>query len=212
MTTKITEKNISQLANAGVDWQSVFTGDGSTGLTAVAGRGYFIDTTSGTVTVTLPASPKIGDTIGIIDYAGTFNTNNVTLDRNGNNIKGSAANETLSTSNGAYTYVYIDGTQGWKNYTTVDDLPTYISATGGTLTTSGNYKIHTFTGDGCFVVSCEGNQGAEVSYLVVAGGGSGGINNEFDQGAGGGGAGGFREGKATNDTYTQSPAADTSGL
>ena len=53
MTTKITEQNVSNLANAGVDWQSVFVGDGSTGLTTVAGRGYFINTTSGTVTVTL---------------------------------------------------------------------------------------------------------------------------------------------------------------
>ena len=52
MTTKITEKNISNLANAGVQWQSVFYGDGSTALIAIAGQGYFIDTTSGTVSVT----------------------------------------------------------------------------------------------------------------------------------------------------------------
>ena len=71
MTTKITEQNVSNLANAGVDWQSVFTGDGSTGLTAVAGRGYFIDTTSGTVTVTLPASPSAGDVVVLKDYART---------------------------------------------------------------------------------------------------------------------------------------------
>src|SRR5210317_2465114 len=130
-------QKLSNVVDQIVEWQSVVTADGSTGLTAVAGRGYFIDTTSGTVTVTLPASPKIGDTIGIIDYAGTFNTNNVTLDRNGNNIKGSAANETLSTNNSAFTYVYIDGTQGWKNSTTTDDLPSFITATGGTVTTSG---------------------------------------------------------------------------
>ena len=79
MTTKITEKNISNLANIGVQWQSVFTGDGSTGLTAVAGRGYFIDTTSGTVTVTLPASPKAGDIVQLKDYARTWDSNAVSI-------------------------------------------------------------------------------------------------------------------------------------
>src|SRR6056300_1130992 len=181
-------QKLSNVVDQIVEWQSVFTGDGSTGLTAVAGRGYFIDTTSGTVTVTLPASPKIGDTIGIIDYAGTFATNNVTLDRNGNNIKGSAANETLSVSNSAYTYVYIDGTQGWKTSTTTDDIPVFTNATGGTITTSGDFKIHTFTGDGCFVVSQLGNATggpSNVDYLVLAGGGGGGGGYQ----TGGGGAG-----------------------
>ena len=79
MTTKITEQNVSNLANAGVDWQSVFVGDGSTGLTTVAGRGYFINTTSGTVTVTLPASPSAGDVVVLKDYARTWGTNNVSL-------------------------------------------------------------------------------------------------------------------------------------
>ena len=63
---------------------------------------------------------------------------------------------------------------------------TYMSATGGTVTTSGNYKIHTFTGTGAFVVSDAGNQGG-VDYLVVAGGGGGGGGY-----GGGGGAGGYR--------------------
>ena len=61
MTTKITEQNVSNLANVGVDWQSVITGD----TTMVAGRGYFVNTTSGVITMTLPASPSIGDTISI---------------------------------------------------------------------------------------------------------------------------------------------------
>jgi hypothetical protein len=191
-------QKLSNVVDQIVEWQSVFTGDGSTGLTAVAGRGYFINTTSGTVTVTLPASPKAGDTIGIIDYAGTFGTNNLTLNRNGENIKGSATNETLSKNNGAYTYVYIDGTQGWKNITTTDDLPEFISATGGTVTTSGNFKIHTFTGDGCFVVSSLGGgptpcaESTTVDYLVVAGGAAGGHNNSGGNSGGGGGAGGLR--------------------
>ena len=88
-------QKLSNVVDQIVEWQSVFTGDGSTGITAVAGRGYLIDTTSGTVTVTLPASPKVGDKISIKDYAATFSTNNVTVARNGNNIEGNALDVTL---------------------------------------------------------------------------------------------------------------------
>jgi len=215
MTTKITEQNISNLANAGVDWQSVFTGDGSTGLTAVAGRGYFIDTTSGTVTVTLPASPKAGDTITIADYASTFATNNVTINPNGNKIEASTANGILETNDQTHTLVYTDSTQGWKiiNQDTASGIqPTFIAATGGTVTESGDFKIHTFTGDGCFVVSQIGNEsggGSVVDYLVVAGGGGG----ASVRGAGGG-AGGYRESKDStlSSPHTASPLAATTGI
>jgi hypothetical protein len=61
MTTKITENNLEVIANTFINWQSVITADGSTGTTAVAGNGYFIDTTSATHTLTLPASATIGD-------------------------------------------------------------------------------------------------------------------------------------------------------
>src|SRR5210317_1545019 len=159
MTTKITDKNISNLANIGVQWQSVFTGDGSTGLTAVAGRGYFIDTTSGTVTVTLPASPKIGDIVQLKDYARTWGTNNVTTAST--LVDGASITSTFSTNGQTVTLVYMDGTKGWSlvnEDTTSSLIPTeFIEATGGTVSTSGDYKIHTFTGDGCFVVSNLGN-------------------------------------------------------
>src|SRR6056300_1431481 len=75
---------------AGTDWQSVVVADGSTGTTASAGEGYFIDTTSAAHTVTLPGSPTLGDTIHIFDDAGTFGSNNVTVGRNGSNIDGTA--------------------------------------------------------------------------------------------------------------------------
>ena len=93
----------------GTDWQAVKT----TGFTAVAGEGYFINTTSGAFTMTLPASPTIGDEISFIDYAGTFDTNNLTIGRNSENIQGSAADLTVSTERAANTLVYTDGTQGW---------------------------------------------------------------------------------------------------
>jgi len=207
-------QKLSNIVDQIVEWQSVFTGDGSTGLTAVAGRGYFIDTTSGTVTVTLPASPKAGDVVQIADYAGTFGTNNVTLDRNGNNIQGNAANGLIETNNQSVSFVYVDDTKGWVpslDSTVGSYGGLFVTATGGTITTSGDYKIHTFTGDGCFVVSCAGNTAGSdsVDYLVVAGGGSSGVGG----GGGGGGAGGFR----VSNSYglpapTTSPLANPTGL
>src|SRR6056300_1158095 len=69
----------------GTDWQSVITGAGGSS-TAVAGKGYYIDTTSGTHTINLPASASFGDTIEFVDYAGTASTNTITIGRNGHKI------------------------------------------------------------------------------------------------------------------------------
>ena len=93
----------------GIAWQSVQT----TGFTAVAGNGYPCNTTSSAFTVTLPASPSAGDEIIIIDYAGTFDTNKLTIGRNSEKINGSAADLTVATERAANTLVYTDGTQGW---------------------------------------------------------------------------------------------------
>src|SRR5210317_328412 len=173
-----------------VSWQSVKTNADSP-VTLVAGNGYFMNTTSGTITANLPASASAGDTIAIKDYAGTFATNNLTIGRNGHNIQGVANDSLISTNRASLTLVYVDATKGWL-YAVESNVgvlyPEYISATGGTVTTSGDYKIHTFTGDGCFVVST-GNTGDApgADYLVVAGGGGGGQDV-----GGAGGAGGFR--------------------
>jgi hypothetical protein len=194
-------QKLSNVVDQIVEWQSVFTGDGSTGLTAVGGRGYFIDTTSGTVTVTLPASPKIGDIVQLKDYARTWNTNNVTIAST--LLDGSTNANTFSTNGQTLTLVYMDGTKGWSliNEDTTTALGAqYVTATGGTVTTSGDFKIHTFTGDGCFVVSSVGNPaggGTNVDYLVVAGGGGGAGAAPGSGGRGGGGAGGFRLSNST---------------
>jgi len=181
----------SDSVNLSASWQSVITADGSTGTTAVAGNGYFIDTTSAAHTLTLPASATIGDFIAIKDYAGTFATNNLTIARNGHNIQGAANDSLISTNRASLVLVYVDSTKGWLYWEehNVADLENiaYISATGGTITTSGDYKIHTFTGDGCFVVSTAPfGPGTNINALVVAGGGSG------ARVTGGGGAGGAR--------------------
>jgi len=94
---------------AGTSWQAVKT----TGFTAAAGEGYFINTTSSAFTMTLPSSPSIGDEVSFIDYAGTFDSNNLTIGRNSEKIQGAAADLTVSTERAANTLVYTDGTQGW---------------------------------------------------------------------------------------------------
>jgi hypothetical protein len=93
----------------GTSWQAVKT----SGFTAVAGEGYFCDTTGGAFTATLPAG-TLGDEISFIDYAGTFDTNNLTIAPNGaEKIQGSAASLTVSIERAGLTLVYTDGTQGW---------------------------------------------------------------------------------------------------
>jgi len=177
-------------------------------FTAVAGEGYFINTTGGVVTVNLPAGTA-GAVVAVKDYAGTFDTNAVTLVQNGSDkIGGSTVNATLSTEGIAVTLVFVDSTQGWL--VTDDGLQSQavtnpnLIATGGTITECGNFKIHTFTGPGTFTVCKVSATAAEntVGYLVVAGGGSGGGGDN----SGGGGSGGFREGRNVPiDNFTASP-------
>jgi hypothetical protein len=95
--------------SGGTSWQAVKT----TGFTAVAGEGYFCDTTSAGFTATLPATPTLGDEVTFVDYAGTFDTNNLTVGRNSENIQGSAADLTVSVERAGLTLVYSGATQGW---------------------------------------------------------------------------------------------------
>jgi hypothetical protein len=179
----------------------------TSGFTAVSGVGYFVNTTSGAISVNLPAGTA-GDVVAIKDYANTFDSNNVTLVVNGSDkIGGLNINGTLSTEGLAVTLVFVDSTQGWlvTDNGTQDTAPTsiYVTATGGTITCSGDYRIHTFTGPGTFTVSCAGNSAGSdsVDYLVVAGGASGGQGD-----GGGGGAGGYRESSgAASGCYSTSP-------
>src|SRR5210317_532413 len=99
--------------SAGTDWQTGVVADGSTVTTASAGEGYFIDTTSATHTLQLPSSPTIGDEISLVDVAGTFDTNNLTVDRNGKPIQGSATDLTVAVERAAFTLVFYADTQGW---------------------------------------------------------------------------------------------------
>jgi len=96
--------------SGGTSWQAVITADPAT---ATAGEGYFCNTTSAAFTVSLPAG-SIGNEISFIDYAGTFDTNNLTVAPDGSEkIEGTAADLTVAVERAAFTLVYTDGTQGW---------------------------------------------------------------------------------------------------
>ena len=129
-------------ASGALTWDTVKTSS----FTAVAGYGYLINTTSSTITVTLPASPSIGQSVVVVDYAGTFATNNVTVDPNGSKINSGTGNIIISTNRTGLTFVYIDATQGWLAQADV------------------------YSGNPPFA------QQVPISYLVVAGGGGGGNN------------------------------------
>jgi hypothetical protein len=93
----------------GAAWQAVVTSS----LTVTAKNGYFINTSSAAITATLPASPTLGDFISFIDYSGTFDTNNLTIARNGKPIQGVAEDLTVSVERAGLTLVFTDNTQGW---------------------------------------------------------------------------------------------------
>ena len=102
--------NLSFTDNSGgTSWVAVKT----SGFTAVAGEGYFCNTTGGAFQLLLPASPTIGDEVSFVDYAGTFDSNALTIGRNSQPIQGAAADLTVSIERAANTLVYTDGTQGW---------------------------------------------------------------------------------------------------
>ncbi len=263
----------------GTAWQSSLK---TSSFTAVAGQGYFVNTTGGAITMTLPAG-SVGATIEVVDVAGTFQTNNLTITANGSEkIRGSTNNKILDGQNDGLRLVYSGATNGWVvptsnevvsipsltsitgniiestasdltlaginflatnlvvnffqssdsidvdvTVTPTSDVAATVSVpssvynnvtsgnavtikvtnsdilesntvnktaislpTGGTITTSGNFKIHTFTSSGTLVNAING---LTIQSLVIAGGGGGGRDDfSGDRGAGGGGAGGYR--------------------
>jgi hypothetical protein len=156
-----------------VDWCSTAK---TSPFTAVSGDGFFVNTTSGGITVTLPSSPSAGDIVAFADYANTWCQNAVIICRNGSKINGFCNNATLDTLGQSVTLIYVDGTRGWKNIqdstSNVSGAPLFIVGAGGTVSTSGDFKTHIFTGDGTFTIqSAPTPANNTVDYFVVAGGG-----------------------------------------
>jgi hypothetical protein len=153
-------------ADSGLAWQSVVT---TSTITVVAGRAYFINTTSAACTVTLPSgTPTAGAQVQLVDYAGTADTNAIIINPNGNKIEGGTGNLQLSGEREGVILTYIDATQGW-------------------LATSGINEGTDALGPVLY----------SADFLVIAGGGGAGGNGDDNTSAGGGGAGGYRSSNAT---------------
>ena len=96
-------------ARYGNDWQVI-----TTGYTAVAGDRIMCNTSGGGFTVTLPSAPNRGDSVHFIDYSRTFNTQNLTVNNNGNRIMGILDTMTVSTAGAAFQLVYSGASNpGW---------------------------------------------------------------------------------------------------
>jgi len=216
-----------------IDWQALTVADGSTQVTASPGKGYFLDTNAGVIEVVLSSSPSRGDTYVFADYGGTFATNQLIINTGGQLIDSTTGPDfKVTTNNAVVELVYVDANKGYlvKLNQAAGSTPgsvltggvydrdaSFISATGGTVATSGDFKIHIFTGDGCFVVSSLGGgstpcaEAKTVDYLVVAGGGAGGGPSGAPTQGGGGGAGGFRLSNSFC-TPNMSPLSNPTGL
>jgi len=85
----------------------------SANTTLVAGRRYFVDTAAAR-TLTLPASPTLGQEIVIVDATSTAGTNNITLARNGNKINGLTEDAVIDVNSAAAVLIYTGSTIGWR--------------------------------------------------------------------------------------------------
>jgi hypothetical protein len=150
--TKLTTDLID--GSLGTDWQ---TTPKTANFTAVAGEGYFVNTTSATITITLPSSPTAGDELTIVDYAGTADTNNITI-TSSDNINGATNNVVINYERGGVSIVYVDATQGWIAYNAANESDSALALPSFAL-----------------------------DYLIVAGGGSGGMAHTGGGGGGAGG-------------------------
>ena len=138
---------------AGIAWQSVETG---ATFTAVAGKGYPVNTTAQACTVTLPASASVGDQIVFTDYARNWSTYALTINPNSLNYQGnSSPNPVYDTAGESLHIVYMDATKGW--------VPLYDGA-----------------------VALETPQSYAMDFLVIGGGASGGSSSNGGGGGAGG--------------------------
>jgi hypothetical protein len=192
-------------SGSGLSWQAVQTSS----FTAVSGRAYPINTTSGGITATLPASPTAGDFVCFTDYAGTFATNFLQINPNGGKIDGDTSSVSITQGRESIHLVYIDTTQGWIPYsgfntvTPVTGYPVeYLVVAGGA---GGGANLGGGGGAGGYRTATGFSLNGGVAYTVTVGaGGAAGVTggSAFQGGTGsnsifstitstGGGGGGY---------------------
>ena len=184
---KKTAANTWALGSAGTAWQSAQT----TGFTAVAGNGYPCNTTSAAFTVTLPASPSAGDQVLLADYAGTWATNNITVDLNGSKMNGLTLNATLNVSRQSVNFTYIDATQGWiasYGFLTTSIISQTVPATYLVLAGGGGGggpgNAGGGGGAGGYLAATTSLTKGQVYTVTVGGGGAGGVSTVGNDGNG----------------------------
>ena len=111
-----TEINVLELYN-GTSWLPVGVLNAvtvTTTYTAHSGEQLFVDTNGGAFTITLPSAPATGDVIRFFDLRKTFDSNALTIGRNGKLIQGDSADMTVSSEGAAFDLVYSGDSYGWR--------------------------------------------------------------------------------------------------
>ena len=228
-----TTKDVLIATSTGVAFNLPVQSVQTSNFAATAGYTYPVDTTSGAVTVTLPASPTAGNQIIVFDYAGTAATNGISISPNGNKINGSTAGVGISAARNSVTLCYVDSTQGWTaisigNVANFGYSISYLIAAGGgggssnnsggggagglltgsaNVTLGSSYTVTVGAGGSTGNPGTSGsNSSVSLTPTIAIGGGAGGAN------AGSGGAGGSGGGGNGNTTSNAtSGSANTGG-
>ena len=141
--TKVTADVLG--VSLGADWQASIK---TANFTAEAGKGYLVNSSSSTVTITLPSNPTIGDKISVIDYSSSASANNIILSST-NNIEGSSGDKRINYNKASVNLVYLDSTKGWlvesaaneSSSALVESYSSGVEAYNAGNTTDGFYNI-----------------------------------------------------------------------
>ena len=230
--------SIGNATISATDWQSTIQ---TSNFTAAAGKGYFVDTSSNTVTVSLPAGAA-GDEIHFVDYASTFDTNEIIFDANGSEkIQGRSTNAKNSTENAIVRLIYQNATKGWTSDNLTDDPPVssiqyLVSAGGGGASNggggAGGYRTGTLSvnnatnlkltigagGAGALQGSAEAAKGSDSVFSTITSTGGGGGSRQYDgaetnmSGGSGAGGGGYPNNrKGSGNTPSTTPSQGNDG-
>lgn len=151
----------------------------TTSFAAVAGFQYYVDTSGGAITITFPATPSVGDTVGIIDLSGYFGTNNATLARNGSNVLRAAEDGIIDINNWSTPWQYVDATNGWIPLGSAGiqgdgtgsgfTVQASVESTAFTAAVGNLYKLDCTGGGFNVTLPATPNEGDEVHFRFVNG-------------------------------------------